>query len=646
MVIRIPSLFELSLDERAVFVSRFFAEEARRLDTDIQVSVNSIRALLGYACPGNIGQLKSDIQLLCAMAYSRYISHEKDFIGIDSFSLPPHIRNGLFTEHNRKEIWNRVPGIGRRYTVFTSRDRDIPGNKAGEESPDIYQIMEQQTQDMRRIGLGAEEIQAGLDRVVEQYHKNLKDSAADFVNLKEIELLVGPEIIATVDRMLRLAAERFSPPPGVNIRWALAMHLYKAIERMRRHQPIINPHLKEIRTQYPRQFGTALDCLGIIRQDFGILFPEDEAGFIALFLDPLLIRPEETPPVRIVVAAHGSGTASGMAQAANELAGAELAAGFDMPLKENPRIAYQAIRDYLAALPSVREVFLLVDMGSLADFAPNLSRELGIRTDYCTLASTLHVLEACRKALLGYPLSRIAADVRNMARLALTEGEPARPVSGLSLYILALCATGRGNAAMLKKMLQEKLDLKGGLCEIIALPMADREGFSAKINRLAEKGRIIAVAGPFETGLPVPHFSLQNVLDGSALGRLQKIINLEPLFRHIASALTPMLDCLDGPRITPDIRGLIERLEKRLQTEMDEEMTVGIFCHIAFMMNRLKKGQFTPPFPGKEAFLKKYPLVIDSVSRECRNFDVNYGVIIPQDEICYIAAFFTRENIM
>jgi transcriptional regulatory protein LevR len=427
------------------------------------------------------------------------------------------------------------------------------------------------------------------------------------------------------------------------------MHLYKAIGRMRRRQEIVNPRLEEIRTRYPRQFGAALDCLDIIRQDFGVAFPEDEAGFIALFLDTQLLRTEKAPPVRIIVAAHGNGTASGMARAANELAGAEAAVGFDMPLKENPHITYQAIRDYLAALPNVREVFLLVDMGSLADFAPNLSRDLGIRTDYCVLASTLHVLEACRKALLGFSLHQVAEGVRNIAGLALGEKKPVRQVPGSALYLLTVCTTGEGNAAMLKKLLEEKLDLKEGLCEIIALQITGQKIFSAEIDRLEEKGRVIAVAGPFETGLPVPHLSVQDIFDGSALGRIQKIINLESLFQHIISAITPMLDCLDyaeGKRLTLDIRGLIERLGGLLRMETDEEMTVGIFCHVAFMMNRLKKGQFTAPFPGKESFLKKYPGVMDLVSRECRNLGMDYGVIIPQDEICYITAFFTRENIM
>ncbi|MDR0637676.1 MAG: sigma 54-interacting transcriptional regulator [Spirochaetaceae bacterium] len=655
MIIRIPRLVELSLDERAALINGFFTDEARRLDAKIQVSANSIRALLGYACPGNIGQLKSDIQLLCAMAWARYVSREKDFIGIDSFSLPAHIRNGFFSEHNRREIWNRVPGLGLGYIVFTSQGPDVSGEEGGGESSDIYQMIEQSSRDMRRVGMDEEEIRTGLNTVVERYYKNLTESAADLVNFKEIERLVGSEIIATVERMFRLASERCSSTPGVNIRWALAMHLYKAIGRMRRHQEIVNPRLEEIRTQYPRQLEAALKCLDIIREDFGISFPEDEAGFIAFFLDTQLLRTEKAPLVRIIVAAHGNGTATGMAQAANELTGAQAAVGFDMPLKENPGAAYQAIREYCAALPDVQEVFLLVDMGSLADFAPNLSRDLGIRTDCCVLASTLHVLEASRKALLGYPLRRVAEDVRNIAGLAQGDGQPVRETSGSALYLLTVCTTGEGNAALLKRLLEEKLDLKEGLCEIIALQVTDTKTFTAEIECLAEKGRIIAVAGPFDTGLPVPHLSVQDVFDESAVGRIQETINLESLFQHITSAITPMLDCLDGSdgpgringnRITQDIRGLIERLGTLLQMEADEKMTVGIFCHIAFMLNRLKKGQFTAPFPGKEGFLKKYPGVIAHVRRECQNLGIDYGVVIPQDEICYIAAFFTRENIM
>lgn len=42
-----------------------------------------MRALLSYDCPNNIGQLKSDIQLICARAYSEYLTHSQKDIRVE-----------------------------------------------------------------------------------------------------------------------------------------------------------------------------------------------------------------------------------------------------------------------------------------------------------------------------------------------------------------------------------------------------------------------------------------------------------------------------------------------------------------------------------------------------------------------------------
>lgn len=105
VVIQLPNLAERSLEERQNLVALFFSQEARRLGETIRVSVNSLRALLGYHCPGNIGQLCSDIRLLCANAYADFISGNAKEIRITSFALPPHVRNGFL---------NAVPPIHRR----------------------------------------------------------------------------------------------------------------------------------------------------------------------------------------------------------------------------------------------------------------------------------------------------------------------------------------------------------------------------------------------------------------------------------------------------------------------------------------------------------------------------------------------------
>lgn len=63
-----------------------------RLNKEIYVSLNSLRALLSYDCPNNIGQLKSDVQLLCAKAYSEYLTNIRRDVRIHSKILPPILK--------------------------------------------------------------------------------------------------------------------------------------------------------------------------------------------------------------------------------------------------------------------------------------------------------------------------------------------------------------------------------------------------------------------------------------------------------------------------------------------------------------------------------------------------------------------------
>ncbi|XOS92751.1 sigma-54-dependent transcriptional regulator [Brevibacillus laterosporus] len=88
MMISLPSLKERGLEERLQLIKQFFQEESYRLGKDIHVSGNSIRALLLYHCPNNIGQLKTDIRLSCAKAYADFISLRKTEMQITTADLP------------------------------------------------------------------------------------------------------------------------------------------------------------------------------------------------------------------------------------------------------------------------------------------------------------------------------------------------------------------------------------------------------------------------------------------------------------------------------------------------------------------------------------------------------------------------------
>src|SRR5471030_1498345 len=110
IVITIPPLKDSTLDERLYLIRSFFKYESIRLNKEIYVSLNSLRALLSYDCPNNIGQLKSDVQLLCAKAYSEFLTNVKHDVRIASRNLHPYIKEGLYKEKEHRVLWNKLMG--------------------------------------------------------------------------------------------------------------------------------------------------------------------------------------------------------------------------------------------------------------------------------------------------------------------------------------------------------------------------------------------------------------------------------------------------------------------------------------------------------------------------------------------------------
>lgn len=108
VTINIPSLKERTLEERLFLIKNFFKYESIRINKEIYVSLNSMRALLSYECPNNIGQLKSDVQLLCAKAYSEFLTNVRNDVRIHSSNLPPYIKEGLYKEKEHRILWNNL----------------------------------------------------------------------------------------------------------------------------------------------------------------------------------------------------------------------------------------------------------------------------------------------------------------------------------------------------------------------------------------------------------------------------------------------------------------------------------------------------------------------------------------------------------
>ncbi|WOC32461.1 MULTISPECIES: sigma 54-interacting transcriptional regulator [Caproicibacterium] len=643
MVIKIPSLSERSTDERLNLISTFFTAESARLGKPISVSVNSVRSLLSYPCPNNIGQLKNDIQILCARAYSDYVSGKKDELCIVSLDLPDAIRKGLFSETSHRDIWKRYIGMNKRFCVFDSTAK-TPLFTRDESSETIYDMIDERMRELKNAHASEQEIEKELNSDIELYFQKYISQEAGTQSFSNLKNLVGMKIIYAADEILSQASRELTRAFQDDVRYGLSIHIYNSINRVQRGRKIVNPQLNNMRKRYPKEFSAALKGLAIINDQFDVEMPIDEAGFLAAFfnIDCLGKRAK----VRVIVIAHGSSTAASMAETANRLLGFQDAAiGINALLDESPQAVYHHLKDYLHQHPAESGLLLLVDMGSLLNFAPAVQKELGTPTKAIPLVSTLHVVEAARKASLGYSLEEIYRAVMRIQELS-PEGAPALPSKErlARIFIISICTTGEGSAALIKNILDSQLNYHGGICETIALKLTDFENIRERLETISKIGRIICIISSFDVGFPVAHYRLSEVIDGNALTKIQKTVDQECTLENISGTFSTMLKNADGPRLLAAVRKAVEGMEQKSGCTLTPDVKIGLYCHMGCMVDRLLSNGTLRAFPGKEAYRNQNEALLHQIKEACVPLTSAFQISISEDEFCYLSKFFTEPN--
>ena len=108
MLIVLPPLSERPLGERLELIRKFFGDEARRMNAPLKVSMDAMRACILYDCVGNIGQLKSDIQVACAKSFLDFVTKKEESVWVDVQHLPPHVKQGLLKLASRRKLSLKV----------------------------------------------------------------------------------------------------------------------------------------------------------------------------------------------------------------------------------------------------------------------------------------------------------------------------------------------------------------------------------------------------------------------------------------------------------------------------------------------------------------------------------------------------------
>lgn len=646
MVIRIPSLNERTLDERFNLVSDFMREESSRLRKPIKVSVNTMRSLLSYSCPNNVGQLKTDVQLLCAKAYADFIAHKKEEIVISSLDIPNYIREGLYMGTEHRQIWNKLIGINNRYCIFDTSEENMLFEKY-ENTESIYELIDIRFHELKTKVDSEEELDRELEKDIEEYFDTYIHDVSNKVDMSKLENIIEPRVIRVVEELISLSEERLNRKLNKKVYYGMAVHISNSIERIRKNKKIVKPQLNTIRTQYKEEFNLALDFLKIIERTLDVSMPIDEAGFLALFLtyDYRAVE-EHNKGVKVIVIAHGYSTASSMVDTVNKLLGENYAIGINAPIEEKPKVILSNIKNYIQKSKIESDILFLVDMGSFTTFGEELKREFGIRTKTIPLVSTLHVLEATRKAMIGCTLEEVYKYTLGVNILMKSHEEDILEDKniGEKLAIITICTTGEGSAITIKNILHRELNFDNNILEIIPVNLVGKDSVYEKIKNIEKKHTVICIVSSFHLNVKIPQFGLEDIFNPEVIKLMQKHIDLETTYIKMGDTLEMQLKNVNGKSLLVDIRKFNRMVEKALDIKLNTNFLIGISFHMASVIDRLKEGQEIDEFENKENYIRENPQLYSVVKNSVELLNNKYLIQITEDEICYIMRFFDYRN--
>ncbi|OOM77240.1 arginine utilization regulatory protein RocR [Clostridium puniceum] len=637
IVITIPSLKERTLDERLFLIKSFFKYESIRLDKEIYVSLNSLRALLSYDCPNNIGQLKSDVQLLCAKAYSEFLTNLKTDVRIHSKVLPAYIKEGLYKEKEHRVLWNKLMSEEIEYFRFNGSNEDT-NTIFNNGDNTIYDFIENKLEKLKSLDISDIDIENILEKDIAKHFNKNNSEVSEEINRKNLLTIIDEDILNCFDKIINYVVQKLTITFDNNLYTAFALHINTLINRINNDKIIINTNLNKIKELYPLEFSIALEIKEMIENHIDKSVPIDEAGYLTLFLiQDNTFNDVSHDKVRVILIAHGESTATSMADVSNRLLGENYVIPINASIDVAPSTVLESLKIGIKENPTSAGYLLLVDMGSLTTFADVIRTEFKVEIKVISLVSTLHVLEAARKALLGSTLDEIYNDVLMVnSYVEIHKNLNGKQVNENKVLIVTACLTGEGAAIAIKNFLTSNLRINNDYFEITCLNCLDKTFFKQKILNLQKENEILFIVSSFPIDSPIKQYTMYEVFNMHVLKELQAKIDSKTAMLNIPKIIKENIYNIDGVELFNDVTRLLNTLQNKLSIKLSDENLVGVILHLSFVIGRLRNEDNPATYPMKDDYISEN-LDLYNIIKENLAFIVNkYKINIIDDEICYL----------
>lgn len=650
VTIQIPALSNRSLLERLQFIEMFISEEQKNIGIPIRVSNEVLLSLLFYNCAGNIGQMKVDIQLLCAWAYLECKNKRRHLVELTRDMLPDHISQGFqrgVESNQRLALYLRY-----QHSSFTFTDGPTPDGPEGICWPDT-------TISRRYISLKqyeASHSELTPDQTAYDISMYIRGLTVDYeeanlaLNRDAILKFVDARVYDCVMTAISFAEFKLDTVYSDRTKIGLLMHVKAILENPGQSAHLDLLQISRIERCHPEEFQIAKIMIKIIEEELSVRFGRHEACMVAMFL--VSEAKARTTRIGIVLMAHGESTARSMADAVNYITGEAWCQAIDMPLSSSYASVYTQAVELVTQIDDGKGVLLLTDMGSLNTFAERIQDQTGIPVRYVPMVSTPIAIHAVQLTTdENCTLDDLASHLCEDFAVAFSDRQAPPPLSQeLKRLILVTCVSGRGAALKIGEIVRDVIGPREE--NGIDLKYVDINGTSEDGCGLSEteKREVIATVGTTKLQMvEAPFISIDELVIGDGGNRLRYILE----GRHnaltvgaedspsssnrsvVTMAIKSILSFLDAERVSSPILDCYHHCLEQLHIPDSQELAIRFCVHMAGMIERLILRK-PLPYKGLSALREQYAEAFSLIKKETACLDALYGIELPDSEIAYL----------
>lgn len=643
LTINLPPLRERPLQEKLKIMEHLFSKEAILTQRTYIIDADIVKAVSLYDFTENIGQLASEIKILCARSFLE--SKTKEFGEIKV----PYV----FLSDNIREAYKKYRKIGYTFTdnyenynydLVITPSNEITHVKENVLNEEAYCSLLDEIRNYSRQGLTSDEVAIRISSAVSSYYDEILNSMYfKTVNKDELYKIIEPRIVDFSLEVMKEIQNRLSVKITEQSILVLAFHLKFLIDRLRKIK------LTES-SSVPVKTGDTIidDMIDKIESKFSLRLPTDEKKFFQLLIKNITsdIVPDNSSKAALYILAHGN-TASSIAEVCNRLLHTDFVKAFDMPLTQDVNQSYQLFVEEIESLHLKKGVMILADMGSLLDFGHKLTRDTGIPTHTIPNVSTAIALDFAHIMLNRNE----HIDLTYNEYLIKNRFEPAFVSSEKEPAIISACSSGQGTSIAFKNMIIEILKENSlGYIHVFALSNEELQKKNEAYQEIVDSYNLVAVIGNVHIDVDAPFFHISELVTDDKKENFIKFLNKtgvsEQKTKHkktdqsaeeAAGFLAQHVMYVNPLAVQKVATEFLEGLFDDLEYEEKNRASTGfsLIIHIGFMIERIIANK-TIIFDHKIPYLDNNKEIFQKIRSHIKSIEEAFEIEISDDEICYM----------